>query len=58
MLEHLADATWRNPIFMLVFFGAIWYLPGIVIRRMAEKKAKANKERVQSEKIARLYPRE
>ncbi len=58
MLDILADATFRNPIFMFVFFGTIWFLPGIILRRMNEAKAKERKERLQAEKIARLYPKE
>ncbi len=56
MLENLANATWRNPIFMLVLFGAIWFMPGAIIRRVNAEKAKKEKERKQAESIAKLYP--
>ncbi len=57
MLDTLLDLTWRNPLFMLVVIGAIWFLPGIVIRRIAETRYKASKEEAQSNAISRLYPK-
>ncbi|ABX08741.1 Hypothetical protein P9211_08101 [Prochlorococcus marinus str. MIT 9211] len=57
MLDILAETTIRNPIFMFVFFGVIWFLPGILLRRLNEAKAKKRKETLQAEKIARLYPK-
>ncbi len=58
MLEGIANATWRNPIFMLVFFGVIWYVPGLILRRLNEEKMKKLKEKKQKEAIERLYPKE
>ena len=57
MLDTLLDLTWRNPIFMLVVIVVIWYLPGIVIRRIAEKGYKASKEEAQAKAISKLYPK-
>ncbi len=57
MLERLAEMTWRNPIFMFVLFGALWFLPGLLYRRYLEVKSKKNKEEEQIKKIARLYPK-
>ena len=58
MLESLAAMTWKNPIFMMVFFGALWFLPGILLRRVAKAKNKEKKEKEQLEKIQRLYPKD
>ena len=33
MIELIASMTWKNPLFMLVFFAVIWYLPGLILRR-------------------------
>ena len=49
--------TWRNPIFMIVFFGIIWYLPGVILRRIAEHRAKENAAENQARKISSLYPK-
>ena len=57
MLESLAEMTWRNPIFMLVFFAAIWFLPGIVIRRISQSKYEQEKAKQQLRKIESLYPK-
>ena len=57
MLETLLNLTWRNPLFMLVVIGAIWFIPGIVVRRIAEKKYKDSKEEAQAKAISRLYPK-
>ena len=56
MLESLANATFRNPIFMLILFGAIWYMPGAILRRISADKAKKDRDQRQAESIARLYP--
>ena len=36
MLDLIAYMTWKNPVFMLIFFGMLWYLPGIIVRRRSE----------------------
>ncbi len=57
MIDAIADATWRNPLFMLILFGAIWVVPGLIIRRYSEAKALKKKEELQISKIAKLYPK-
>ena len=57
MLDTLLNLTWRNPIFMLLVIGVIWFIPGIVVRRIAEKKYKASKDEAQAKAIAKLYPK-
>ena len=57
MLNNLAEMTWRNPIFMIVFFGVIWFAPGIIIRRLAKAKFEKEAATKQAEKIQRLYPK-
>tara|TARA_B100000029_G_scaffold488580_1_gene545302 strand:+ start:1105 stop:1248 length:144 start_codon:yes stop_codon:yes gene_type:complete len=42
---------------MLVVIGAIWFIPGIVVRRIAEKRYKASKEEAQAKAISKLYPK-
>ncbi len=57
MIDVLAEMTWRNPIFMLVFFGAIWFLPGVIIRKISQSKYEKEKAQQQLKKIERLYPK-
>ena len=57
MLDTLLNLTWRNPLFMLVVIGAIWFIPGIVVRRIAEKRYKASKAEAQAQAISKLYPK-
>lgn len=54
----LLNMTWRNPIFIGIFIMAIWFIPGILIRRFAEKKYNEKMKDNQAKKIARLYPEE
>ena len=56
-METLLDLTLNNPIFITVSILVIWFTPGIIIRRIAEKKYIANKKELQAKKIAKLYPK-
>ncbi len=55
-METLANMTIKNPIFMIVLFGVVWYLPGIIIRRRVELSQQKIKLKKQKEKISALYP--
>ncbi len=56
MEKFLADLTINNPIFIFAVVTLIWFLPGLVIRRIAEKRYQVSKAEAQSKAIARLYP--
>ncbi len=56
MLNQLANMTWKNPIFMIVFFSILWYLPGILLRRRIEYLDIKKKKELQQKKINSLYP--
>ena len=58
MLDYFLRMTWYNPIFMIVVIGALWFIPGIVVRRIAEKRYEEARDKSQAEKIARLYPKD
>ena len=58
MVNQLLQMTWYNPIFMLVAIGALWFVPGIIVRRITEAKSKNLRIKAQEKKIARLYPKE
>ena len=58
MLNNFLDMTWRNPVFMIIVIGAVWFIPGIIIRRIAEKRYTKQKEDTQAKMISKLYPKE
>ena len=43
---------------MIVVIGALWFIPGIIVRRIAEKRYEEAREKSQAEKISRLYPKD
>ena len=54
----LLDMTINNPIFIFAVITVIWFLPGIIVRRIAKNKFQEDKTNAQAEAIARLYPKE
>ena len=56
MLDQIANMTWKNPIFMLILFGALWYLPGILLRQRKEFLFQKQKEEARLDKLNKLYP--
>tara|TARA_Y100001968_G_scaffold293318_1_gene299182 strand:- start:410 stop:589 length:180 start_codon:yes stop_codon:yes gene_type:complete len=57
-MDVLLDLTLNNPIFITVSILIIWFAPGIIIRRVAEKKYIDSKKKLQEKRIAKLYPKE
>ena len=57
MLDTIAEMTWKNPLFMLVFFSVIWFIPGILLRRVSKAKYEKKKAQKQLERIQSLYPK-
>tara|TARA_Y100001968_G_scaffold324496_1_gene363957 strand:- start:28520 stop:28696 length:177 start_codon:yes stop_codon:yes gene_type:complete len=57
-LEKILDLTLNNPIFISVMILVIWFAPGIIVRRIAEKNYIERKEAEQAKKISRLYPKD
>ena len=53
----LIDMTINNPIFIFAAITAIWFIPGILVRRYNEKKILKKKERTQADAIQKLYPK-
>ena len=53
----LYDLTLNNPIFITALILTIWFLPGILIRRIAERKYLNKKKEEQTKKINKLYPK-
>ncbi len=53
----LLDMTINNPIFIFAVITVIWFIPGILVRRINELKQLKQKEKSQSEAIKKLYPK-
>ena len=52
----LLDMTINNPIFIFSLITFIWFIPGIVVRRINKSKQIKKKERSQAAAIKKLYP--
>ncbi len=55
--KNLLDMTINNPIFIFVVITIIWFLPGILVRRITEAKKENKRKKVQNDAIAKLYPK-
>ena len=53
----LLDMTINNPIFIFTLITVIWFIPGILVRRINELNQKKKKEISQAEAIKKLYPK-
>ena len=53
----LLDMTINNPIFILTLITVIWFIPGILVRRINELNQKKKQEINQAEAIKKLYPK-
>ena len=53
----LLDMTINNPIFIFSLITVMWFIPGVLVRRLNELKKIKKKEKSQSEAIKKLYPR-
>ena len=52
----LLDMTINNPIFIFSVITVIWFIPGIIVRRINELKQIKKKEKRQADAIKKLYP--
>lgn len=55
--NNLLDMTINNPIFIFAVITTIWFIPGIIIRRIAEAKKENKRKKIQNDSIAKLYPK-
>tara|TARA_Y100001968_G_scaffold217317_1_gene200020 strand:+ start:109 stop:336 length:228 start_codon:yes stop_codon:yes gene_type:complete len=53
----LLDMTINNPIFIFAVITVIWFIPGIIVRRLNERKQIKNKKEAQANSIRKLYPK-
>ena len=53
----LIDMTINNPIFIFAVITVIWFIPGILVRRLNETKQLNRKKKNQDDAIKKLYPK-
>ena len=53
----LLDMTINNPIFIFALITFIWFIPGILVSRFKELHQKKTKNKIQTDAINRLYPK-
>ena len=53
----LLDMTINNPIFVFALITVIWFIPGIIVRRLNEIKHIKKKKKIQEDAILKLYPK-
>ena len=53
----LLNMTINNPLFILALITVIWFIPGILVRRLNELKLTRKKEKNQADAIRKLYPK-
>jgi len=53
----LLDMTINNPIFIFALITVIWYVPGILVRRINDLKQIKKNKKSQAEAIKKLYPK-
>ena len=52
----LLDMTINNPIFVFALITVIWFIPGILVRRINEFKQIEKAKKRQADAINKLYP--
>ena len=52
----LLDMTINNPIFIFALITVIWFIPGILVRRINELKQIKKTQKRQADAIKKLYP--
>ena len=55
--NNLLDMTINNPIFIFAVITIIWFIPGIIVRRISDAKKETKRRKIQNDAIAKLYPK-
>ena len=55
--KNLLDMTINNPIFIFAVITVIWFIPGIIVRRINKTKQLNKKKKIQADAIKKLYPK-
>ena len=49
--------TINNPIFIFAVITVIWFMPGIIVRKLNETNQLNRKKKTQADAIKKLYPK-
>ncbi len=49
--------TINNPLFIFALITVIWFIPGVIVRRLNEIKQIKKKKKIQDDEIKKLYPK-
>ena len=52
----LLDMTINNPLFIFALITVIWFIPGLLVRRINDLKQTKKKKKKQADAIKKLYP--
>ena len=55
--SSLLNLTINNPIFIFALITVIWFIPGILVRRINEVNQIKKREKRQADAIKKLYPK-
>ena len=55
--NDLLNMTINNPIFIFAVITIIWFIHGIIVRRITEDKKENKRKKLQNDAIAKLYPK-
>ena len=51
------DMTINNPIFIFTVITIVWFLPGIIVKRITETNKENKRKKNQNDAIEKLYPK-
>lgn len=55
--NNLQDMTINNPIFIFTVITIVWFLPGIIVKRITETNKENKRKKNQADAIEKLYPK-
>ena len=55
--SSLMDMTINNPIFIFTVITIVWFLPGIIVKRITETNKENKRKKNQNDAIEKLYPK-
>ena len=57
IVTKLLAMTWYNPLFAFAAIICLWFIPGIIVRKIVEKRIIKAKAKKQEKALERLYPK-
>ncbi len=57
IVTQLLAMTWYNPLFAFAAIICLWFIPGIIVRKVVEKRIIKAKAKKQEKALEKLYPK-